>query len=417
MTYFREAMRALKWAAPAAITISTLFAAPVQAANVALGSGCTNGAAYTSISFASNGDVTLSCTAPASNPGTIAFSPSTYSVNPSATVTVTLTRSNGTSGAASSSVAVQSGGCTVAPSSVNWIDGDGAAKTVTVTAPSAPATCALAGNAVTSAGSATIAATVNVLDPNQPGTFDLGSANSSVSVNGPAVTVPINRVGGSNGEYDVAYTFTGVGSVSPASPIRFASGDTVKNLTFTPGGTAGTATITLASAAVVPPTSATTTVAGSRTFTVSAGTPGLPPGCPAPASNTVAMADMPSTSGPLMEVNLSSGQIGYSKLPVLSNLASEVTLSTTAGSGAITGAEVGISRCPGDIEGAKALVSGSQPCYFATTYITNLTLYWKTSAAPHPVYCAAPQSPDGPWYVNVRFNAAGRMFMQWAPRL
>src|SRR6185436_13117322 len=111
MTFFRETWRLLSCAAAATIAGSAFIAAPAHAATVNFGN-CTSGGAYSNVAVDGNGNFTITCQG-ANSPGTIAFSPTTYTGNTSSTVTVSLTHNDGSTGSASSSVAVTSGGCVV----------------------------------------------------------------------------------------------------------------------------------------------------------------------------------------------------------------------------------------------------------------------------------------------------------------
>lgn len=416
MTFIRETRRLLKWAVAVTIAGSAFITAPAQAATVNFGN-CTSGGSYTNISADSSGNFTITCTA-ANGTGTIAFNPTTYSGSTSSQVNVTLTRTGGSSGAASSSV-VAAGGCTVAPGSVNWADGDAATKTVTVNTTPGAATCTLSGNAVTTSGSSNISATVNVVDPNVPGTFAFAVPQSGPGLN-QDYTFQIQRAGGSNGTYDVPFTAVPTGltgaSILEASPVRFNSGETTKTLTLRTGTTGGSMLITFGTPIPVAPTTAATTAGGAITITVSSGATG---NCGAPASNVVLLPDMPAAEGSHTLINLAQGQIGASKLPTLPPgvIGATITQTQTQGTGDITNIEIGISPCPGDIlYGAPTLplvdgVNGGNnqqrfgysPCYSSSSFITNTSLNWHLTVSTHYGFCYAPVA-TGPWYVNVRYR-------------
>jgi hypothetical protein len=412
MTFFRETWRLLGLAAATTIAGSAFIAAPVQAATVNFGN-CTSGGAYQSVSTDANGNFTITCSG-GTTTGTIAFAPGSQTVNVNQPATLSLTRSGGSSGAASASVSVSAGGCTVAPGSVTWTDGDASAKSVTVTTTPGPATCNISGNAVTTAGSNTISATVNVVDPNVPGTFGFTASQSGPGLN-QNFTFQITRTGGTNGSYDIPYTAVPTGltgaSVTPGSPIRFENGESTKTLTLATGSTAGSMTITFGTPIPVAPTTAPTTAGGPITITVvGAGTGN----CPSTASNVVMLADMVAGEGAHQLINLSPGQIGATKLPTLPAgiIGATITQTQTQGTGDITKLEIGISPCPGDIMyGAPASLGGADnqqrfgysPCYTSSSFITNISVAWHLTVAGHYAFCYAPTA-TGPWYLNVRYT-------------
>jgi hypothetical protein len=414
MTFFRETWRLLGLAAAATIAGSAFIAAPVQAATINFGS-CASGGTYTNVAVDGSGNFTITCTAVGPQPGTIAFSPNTYTANVSSQVTVSLTRSNGSAGAASSSVTA-AGGCAVAPGSVSWTDGDAATKTVTVTTTPATGSCTLSGSTVTTAGSTTISATVNVVDPNVPGTFAFSQPQSGPGLN-QDWSFTIQRTGGTNGTYDIPFTAVPTGltgaSILEASPIRFNTGETTKTLTLRTGSTAGSMVVTFGVPIPVAPTTTPTTAGGAITLVVTAGTGN----CPSPASNVVLLPDMPVGEGAHTLINLAPGQIGSSKLPTLPAgvVGATITETQTQGTGDISRIEIGISPCPGDLLwGAKAsdggpgtnqqVAGGSyQPCYTSSPFISNVSVAWHLTVSGHYAFCYAPVA-TGPWYVNVRYT-------------
>lgn len=408
MTYLREAGRLLQWAAAVAIAGAGFLTAPVQAANVTF-SGCTSGAAYTNVQVDASGNFTITCQAQ-SAAGTIAFGQNAYSGNTSSTVAISLTRTGGSTGAASSSVSVTNGGCTVSPGSVQWADGDAAPKSATVTTTPGPATCTISGNAVTTSGSTTIQTTVNVVDPNQPGTFAFSASQSGPTAGGSNFTFQITRSGGSNGAYDVAFTATPTGltgaSIVEASPIRFNAGETTKNLTLVPGSTAGSMLIHFVSATPVAPNTTATTVGADITINVTNQTTG----CPATPSNVIILPDIPQSEGAWILANADQGKIASAKLPVVNPalFGGVLTQTSTQGTGPITRIEMAISKCPGDFTyylQQPRVYPGTTyyPCYTSSSFITNNSLRWHLTVGNHFAYCYAPTS-DGPWYINMRYE-------------
>ena len=204
-------------------------------------------------------DGTLTFTPAVSGPGTIAFSAATYTQVESSTVdvvkTITVNRTGGSSGAASVEVTVTAGTATVGddytattPVTLNWADGDSAAKTVSVTVKTDAAvegseTVLLALQNVTGATlGATTSATLTISDPPPVGSVAFSSATYSQAepLNGTtAMTITVNRTGGTAGAISVEATITGntatvtddYTATTPAT-LNWADGDSAAK-TFT----------------------------------------------------------------------------------------------------------------------------------------------------------------------------------------
>lgn len=202
-------------------------------------------------------------------PGTVAFSSATYSqTEPStgtAAMTITVNRTGGTSGAVSVEATVVGNTATVtddytatSPTTLNWADGDSAAKTFTITVKAdalaeSAETIDLAlqngtGN-VTISGQTTAVATINDLAPTGTLAFSSATYSQAEPVSGTAaMTITVNRTGGSSGAASVQVAVTAVSASSTddytvTSPVtlNWTAGDATAK-TFTISIKADTAT-------------------------------------------------------------------------------------------------------------------------------------------------------------------------------
>ncbi len=403
--------RVLQAAAAVAAATMALVATPAQALTVTLGTGCSGSGpfTYSTISVDASGNVTVTCGGAAVGPGTVGFSPTAYSVNTNATVPVTITRTNGSVGAVGTNLTVPAGACSLGATSVAFADGDSAAKSVNVTAPATTGSCTVSLAVTGGAIAGTTSATVTVTDPNAPGTFALATPPPAPVAGGAAVAITLQRINGSSGGYTVPYTATMTGltgaSIAEASPITFGAGETSKTLTFNPGTTAGTLQLALLDPLpVAPNVTATTSNTTALTVTVTAsGT------CPTTPTNVV-MFTLPATVGPWTAFNLEPGQIGSAQLPALPAGATAGVLeqTQTALTSAVTRVEMAISKCPGDFTypTQQPRAGGTVfPCGLSSPFITNNSLRWNL-VGTFLSYCLAPPA-EGPWYLNVRYEAAG----------
>jgi hypothetical protein len=229
------------------------------------------------------------------SPGVLALSAATYAVaEGTATLSVPVRRSGGTSGSASVTVTVSSGTATAgadytvtSPVTLSWSDGDAADKNVTITIvndvqPESSETFQIAlSNAVgASLGSPSSAtATISDNDAAQPGTLRLASAAVSVGEGAGAVTLTVERVNGTDGAVSVGYA-TANGSAVAGSDYTAIGG----TLNFAAGQ---------ASATIQVPVADDVLVEGSETFTVtlSNAAGGALLGSPAVATVTIADND------------------------------------------------------------------------------------------------------------------------------
>jgi YD repeat-containing protein len=231
-------------------------------------------------------------------PGSIQLSSSSYSVTEgTATVTITATRTGGTSGAVGISYATSNGTATAgsdytaASGTLSWSNGDAASKTFTVsitndTAVESSETVNITLSSPT--GSATLGspstAVLTIADNDAPpvGAVQFSASSYSVGEGGTSVTITATRTGGSNGAIGVSYA-TSSGTATAGSDYTTASG----TLSWANADTASkTFTVSI---------SEDSSVEGSETvnLTLSSPTGGATLGSPASAVLTITDNDNP----------------------------------------------------------------------------------------------------------------------------
>ena len=192
---------------------------------------------------------------PQAVPGSLQFSSATYSVAENvATVTITVTRTGGSSGAVGVTYATSNGTATAGSdytattNTLSWASGDSASKTFTVTilddsVYEGNETFNVTLSAPT--GGATIGtpnpATVTITDNETPpvaGSLQFSAATYSVNENGGTATITVTRTGGSNGAVGVTYATSngtataGSDYTATTNTLSWADGDTASK-TFT----------------------------------------------------------------------------------------------------------------------------------------------------------------------------------------
>ncbi len=241
-----------------------------------------------------------------------------------------------------------------------------------------------------------------------PGAFAFELASSNATPNVANHVVRIVRSGGSEGTYDVAYTMTPTGltgaSVTPPSPIRFAPGETTKDLVLATGTTSGTAAFSLAGATAVSPTFAATTATGTHTVSVSA-----PGSCPDPGPNTTLVATPPPNTGTptygrkagdIVIIPMPVGAPNTVRLRVFNTSQTESSLTTT----------FALAKCPGEVQDAWPTY-GLAPCKKQGGYTGNSM--GLLAAAPTPIggvtfwngncgWLTADRASQ--WYFNIRVD-------------
>ncbi len=169
-------------------------------------------------------------------PGVLQFGAATYSVSEGAgMVTITVTRTGGTTGivsvdyATADGTAIEPGDYTAATGTLNWASGDSAPKTFTVTVidDGAPETSedftATLGSPVGGVLGTVVATTVTITDNDNNGTLAFSSAAYGVGESGGTATITVTRTGGSQGIVGVSYA-TADGTATQPADYATASG-------------------------------------------------------------------------------------------------------------------------------------------------------------------------------------------------
>ncbi len=390
----RLSMRQALWAAAIAWT-ACFTTLPTFSATATLSGVTTNSCTYTTTSVDSLGNITVTCnTVP--QPGQIAFAQSTYgaSINDNS-FQVQVNRNNGSVGAVGATVTA-TGGCTVnggGTTPVAFADGISTPAALVVGTPGTATTCTLALSGAT--GGATLGgnATINVTDPTQPGVFSFAAAASSAGTGVTNHLVTIQRTGGSNGAYDVAFTAapTGLtGYSATVSPIQFANGQTTATITVTTGTTGGTVLYTLTGAVPVAPNVTPTTLGTTVAHTVTVTSPS---NCPA---NGVSPVE-PGTTGTYQIGNLAPGASMSIRLP---GTAWRVGTLQTVNTPQNFTHTFSIERCPGEFTATTG--SGAVPCK-KTGGVSGNTL--DIVQAPTFAKCHwTPAERANVWYLNIRVD-------------
>lgn len=185
------------------------------------------------------------------NPGTIAFSSASFAGIEGGNAVVTVNRTGGSTGPASVDVTITGGTATngsdytLAPTTtLSWADSDATPKTITIPLtndgtfdPGETITLALQNVTGGTAGAQT-AATVTINEAGAPGLLQFSTAAYTVSENGGAATITVDRVGGSNGAVSVSYATSngtataGADYTTASGTLNWADGDTASK-TFT----------------------------------------------------------------------------------------------------------------------------------------------------------------------------------------
>jgi hypothetical protein len=253
----------------------------------------------TGAEISSPGSATVAISGDGSAPvGNVQLSESSYSVSQGAgSVTVTVDRLNGSSGAISVAYATANGSAvagtdyTAASGTLSWAAGDAAAKsfsvpvsnaapfsgtksfTVTLSKPSG-------GTAITNPATATVSIAGDAVAAT-PGSLQLSATGYSVAQSGGSVTITVNRTGGSSGAVSVTYAtangtaIAGSAYTAASGTLSWASGSaasktftvTVSNATPFSGSEAFSVTLSdpTGGATLSTPSTATVTISGSST--------------------------------------------------------------------------------------------------------------------------------------------------------
>ena len=189
-------------------------------------------------------------TTPAPQPGTLSFSPLTYSVlEDNTNVTVTVTRTSGTDFPVSvvyetiNGTAI-GGDYTATLGTLNWADGQGGGKTFTVainedTNHESNETISLVLSNPTNGASIGGNGTITIND-DEPGVLSIGSASYSVAENAGSVTITVTRSLASYGAVSVQYATANSAAVAPgdytanSGTLSWASGDSATKTVVVP---------------------------------------------------------------------------------------------------------------------------------------------------------------------------------------
>jgi len=246
--------------------------------------------------IASPGSATVSISGDAVATGNLQLSASSYSTAQSAgSVTVSVNRTGGSSGAIGVSYATANGTAvsgtdyTNKSGTLQWASGDATAKTISIPISDATAfsgnksftialSAATGGAAVGSPSSATVSITGAAAAA--VGSLQLSAAGYSVAQSGGSLSVTVNRTGGSNGAISVAYAtangtaIAGTDYTSVSGTLNWASGDAASKMISIPVSNAtpysGSKTLTVAlsspagGATLSTPNSAAVTIIGSQ---------------------------------------------------------------------------------------------------------------------------------------------------------
>lgn len=193
--------------------------------------------------------------------GTVQFTGATYSVSESGiTALVSVSRTGGTSGAASVQCNTVAGGTatagtdytTVTAQVLSWIATEGGSKncSIPITSDSAPEANETVNLTLTTAVGATMGAqstaTLTILDDDSAtGQFQFSATNYTVTENGVSALITVNRISGSAGTATVSYA-TSAGTALPGADYTTAAG----TLTFLNGETTKTFGVTILDDAV-----------------------------------------------------------------------------------------------------------------------------------------------------------------------
>ncbi|WP_177418925.1 Calx-beta domain-containing protein [endosymbiont of Lamellibrachia barhami] len=187
------------------------------------------------------------------NAGALALNSTTVTLPESGpAVIMTVNRTGGTDGtvsvdyATTDGTATAPGDYTAISGTLTFLNGE-TSKTVTLTPiddatwePSEAFTLTLSNQVDATLGLTTATVTINDDDTRTSGTLALNSATATLSESGPAVTLTVNRTGGSDGTVTVDYATTDGTATAPgdytaiSGTLTFLNGETSKTVTLTP---------------------------------------------------------------------------------------------------------------------------------------------------------------------------------------
>ncbi|RDH85847.1 MAG: hypothetical protein DIZ78_09675 [endosymbiont of Escarpia spicata] len=187
------------------------------------------------------------------NAGTLALNSTTVTLPESGPAMImTVNRTGGSDGtvtvdyATADGTATASGDYTAINGTLIFLNGE-TSKTIPLTPiddaswePSETFTLTLSNAVDASLGLATATVTITDDDPRSAGTLDLSSATATLSESGPAVTLTVDRTGGSDGTVSIDYATTDGTATAPgdytalSGTLTFLDGELSKTVTLTP---------------------------------------------------------------------------------------------------------------------------------------------------------------------------------------
>jgi len=411
-----------------AIAAMTVTGAAAQV--MTLSGTSANTCAFTTMSVAPNGNITVQCGG-STAPGTFTLTaPATLSTGITTTTQIKVNRASGSAGAATVDYSVGgTNNCTTGGTNVSFGDGDATAKSIIITtgATAGQCTVTLSNPSVGTLGTI-YTKTINVVDPNADVVIGFAAPTSVETVGGGTHQIVVTREGGSANDYTVPFTLSGgltssgnmrtdTGTVIPATKIlSFPAGSTQAVITYTAPSISPTSVsvpqdLTILLGAATPASTgaqnATVDPAANRhDMTLN----GPPAGCPTPTvvkdfggAGTWTLLNLPNNG--IATYNMPVPQLGRSNL--------KVSLSETTTTFPVSpwNYEIHVNKCKGLVQptsGDKCYAISGNKTLFEMTVFTKLgvTTGYDTVAEIKSKACYAPAT-DGPYYINIRYKYAG----------
>lgn len=427
----------LRRTAAALGAIAALTATGVATAQTVTLIGTTGNTCTYSTVQGSGGNFNFTCGSTTS-PGTLAVAgPSSLATGTNYTTQIGVSRTSGSTGAASVHWAVtgtnncvsSDGTSTITSGDASWADGESQTRLIPIATGPLSGTCIITLSAETGAsvGTASRIKTMNVVNGNDPVTFTLAATTGSTTVQGSAVSITVNRAGGPSNDWTVPVTLAGnlapagtllAGSLSKTS-LSFPAGSSSDTIVYTPPATTP-ATPALpnsfqlilgAPQGPVPTGSGQTgSISGTNTHTLTLN-PAPVQGCGTPLATdpVLGIGDTPTiqmASGQVTSyvMGMVSAQRKYSGRLIVSSTSSSISDSYTGP----FSVEVHLSKCKGVVTAtndhcyAIGSISKAQPIS-AFYWVFQLVNIATPQAVNNAGACYSPAS-EGPWYINVRYT-------------
>lgn len=413
LTLIRRTSAAL--GAIAALTLTG--SATAQTVSLSTGASCQ----YSSMTVTPNGNVVVACGAAAVTYSVTA--PTSLPQNTTTTTQVKMTRTGATTAAVDVDFTT-AGPCTAPGGNSVNIPAAATSANLVLDIGGGPGTCTITPSPPSGAASGG-PVNISIVDPDADVTFAFATSTSNVSVGGSAISIRINRGGGTNGTFTVPLELGGTlapggtplaGNLSAAS-LTFTPSDSFKTVSYTPPAVSPAtpalpANLIISFGTIVKVSGAATqSGSGGAPHTMTLDGPGV--GCPAPVS----AATLPGINTPFVLAQ-QSGIIKSYKLPAptLGKSSGVFKVSSTSSSNPVAPwyYEVHINKCPGLVQEPATGVKDT--CYakyanatavFAKYFFTKEVLPTYTQAKINASgFCYAPAA-EGQWYVNIRYTYAG----------